>query len=259
MGSRETSTNYFAISPYKGEGDYWKQAKRPLACLLFLLPLLAIYEWGVVRYGGGQPESVRNGADFWMRSWLQYAGFSFELLLPCIVLSGLLCWHLASRQSWRISGGTFAGMLAESLLFAFGLVVIGQVTDLVFQRIETPVAMSMDGTSRASVAVTYIGAGIYEEVMFRLCLLPICFGGFRLLKLSPRWSAALAVIPSSLVFSLAHYVGAAAEPFEMFTFTFRVIAGLFFAALFVTRGFGITVGCHAVYDLLVGIILEFHA
>jgi membrane protease YdiL (CAAX protease family) len=61
---------------------------------------------------------------------------------------------------------------------------------------------------------------------------------------------------TSLMFSLAHYVGPTAETMVLFTFTFRALAGVFFAALFVTRGFGITVGCHAAYDLLVGVLMK---
>jgi membrane protease YdiL (CAAX protease family) len=106
------------------------------------------------------------------------------------------------------------------------------------------------------LAVTYIGAGIYEEVLFRLCLLPLCFGFFRLARLEKNWAAVLAILSTSLAFSLAHYVGATGEPFQLFSFAFRTLAGLVFAALFVLRGFGISVGCHAAYDLLVGVMLQ---
>jgi hypothetical protein len=41
----------------------------------------------------------------------------------------------------------------------------------------------------------------------------------------------------------------------LFSFVFRATAGVFFAGLFVVRGFGITVGSHAAYDLLVGILI----
>jgi membrane protease YdiL (CAAX protease family) len=92
--------------------------------------------------------------------------------------------------------------------------------------------------------------------MFRLVLLPACYGLFRISQIPVRWSAVLAILATSLTFSLAHYMGAETEKFLLFSFTFRTIAGLFFAALFVFRGFGITVGCHAAYDLLVGVLLE---
>ena len=91
--------------------------------------------------------------------------------------------------------------------------------------------------------------------MFRLCLLPVLYGGLRTLALRPRGAAIAAVLMSSVIFSAAHYVGPAADQLTAFSFLFRTLAGVFFAALFVTRGFGITVGCHAAYDLLVGLLL----
>ena len=65
----------------------------------------------------------------------------------------------------------------------------------------------------------------------------------------------LAVVSTSLLFSLAHHVGPTGEALRLFPFTFRTLAGLFFAGLFVVRGFGITVGTHAAYDLLVGLLM----
>ena len=39
---------------------------------------------------------------------------------------------------------------------------------------------------------------------------------------------------------------------EWFSASFRCLAGIFFATLFVYRGFGIAAGTHALYDVLVG-------
>jgi len=61
-------------------------------------------------------------------------------------------------------------------------------------------------------------------------------------------------VASSLLFSAAHYVGPLGERFELYSFTFRTLAGMFFAVLFIVRGFGIAAGTHAVYDVLVGLI-----
>jgi membrane protease YdiL (CAAX protease family) len=66
----------------------------------------------------------------------------------------------------------------------------------------------------------------------------------------------MAAISTSFVFALAHHIGPTADAFNLFTFSFRAAAGMFFAAVFFLRGFGITVGCHAAYDLLVGVFLN---
>jgi membrane protease YdiL (CAAX protease family) len=248
------------------EPDYWILARRPLACLVFLLPLLAIYEAGVIWMGGDNPAQVRNGADAWMRDLLGSAGVPFGFVLPALVVVMLLGWHWKARHPWKVTGETLMGMFAESLLFAFALIVAGQLQNLAFERLgnpEIPLAVrssaaqtGLIGGETAARAVTYVGAGIYEEVLFRLCLLPACFGMFRLLKLNKTWAAVLAVLSTSFLFSLAHHVGPTGEAFRLFPFTFRLVAGLFFSGLFVLRGFGITVGTHAAYDLLVGLLLS---
>ena len=245
----------FADSDYASSDDYWSLTRRPLTCWLYLLPMLVLYEVGILWVGGRNPDPFRNGADFWMRGWLSQLGLTQALLLPVLVVIGLMIWHLAGNFPWRVSFETLVGMFAESLLFAFFLIVVGQIQDLVFRSLSIPVTFSMFHRETLANAVTYFGAGIYEEVLFRLCLLPICYGLFRLTKLSVKWSAVLAILASSLTFALAHYVGPAADTVTLYSFTFRTAAGIFFAWLFCVRGFGITVGCHTAYDLLVGIVL----
>ena len=238
--------------------DYWNEARTPLSSLLFLLPWIAIYELGVLAIGQDQPDAMRNGADFWMRSLLTRAGAG-QLLLPLIVLGMLLAWHILRKNPWQVRLETQFGMLAESVLLAVVLVAVGQCHDIVFRSlvVRDTVPEGVLNAIRGSVsqAVSYIGAGVYEEVMFRLLLVPAAFLGFRMFEFPPKYAAMMAAISSSFLFALAHHVGPAAEAFNLFAFSFRVAAGLFFAAVFLLRGFGITVGCHAAYDLLVGILL----
>ncbi|MAG93592.1 MAG: CPBP family intramembrane metalloprotease [Planctomycetaceae bacterium] len=240
----------------RSEGAYWAQARHPLACLVFLLPLLAIYEFGILYLGGADPSLLRNGADFWMRDWLGQAGLTDVLLLPALVAGGLLAWHVAGRYPWRISSETMLGMLAESILFALGLVLLGQIQDMAFARIGEPTWLAITSEESLARTVSFVGAGVYEEFLFRMCLLPLCYGVFRLLLLRPQWAIGLSIVATSVLFSGAHYIGEGGEPFALFSFTFRAIAGLFFAGLFVLRGFGITVGAHAAYDILVGVLLD---
>lgn len=243
--------------PQRGAADeYWTQTRQPLLCLAFLLPLLAVYEAGVIWVGGESPETVRNGADFWMRDWLRTIGLDHALLLPSLVLGGLLAWHVIGKYPWRLSPPALAGMFAESLLFALILVVVGLMTDLLFRHAGGGTGLAMFQREETLRAISFLGAGVYEEFLFRLCLFPACYGLFRVLRTEGKWAAGLAILSTSLIFSLAHYVGPSAETISLFTFTFRALAGGFFAALFVTRGFGITVGCHAAYDLLVGVLMQ---
>ena len=265
-----------SVPPPSPTDDYWAQARRPLSALLFLLPLLGLYEFGILYYGGDHALAFRNGADGWMRGWLVSAGFLHPWLLPAAVVLLLGGWHLWERHPWRCSLDTLVGMFAESLLFAMILVVLGQVLHLAFE--QTPVAAIDAATETAAApsptvrAVGYVGAGIYEEVMFRLALLPICLVLFGLL-LPRRLSFVLAVAATSVFFATAHYVEPSTNELWIsafptaiervasgrtlwFSFAFRTVAGVMFALLFLRRGFGVTVGCHALYDLLVGIVMQ---
>lgn len=238
--------------------DYWARARQPLHCLLFLLPLLATYELGVSLLAGGAGDGARNGADYWMRLGLRLAGLQNPFLLPLVVVGLLAAWQLLGRFRWKLSAGTLLGMLAESILFGVCLVVLGQLQDLAFRSHAgqvTLAAVPLSQTNALPRAISYVGAGVYEEVLFRLCLLPVAYGVLRVLLLPRQAAVFLSVMATSLLFSLAHYVGPAADHFTLFSFVFRATAGVFFAALFVLRGFGITVGSHAAYDLLVGIIM----
>ena len=56
---------------------YARESRRPLASLAFVIPLLLLYEGGIIILG---PQAVRNGADVWLRQFLDTLGFSQYLL-----------------------------------------------------------------------------------------------------------------------------------------------------------------------------------
>ena len=263
------------VPPISSQPEYWLETRRPFCNLVFLLPLLLAYEIGVCLIGGAGGDSIRNGADAWMRLGLQRLGVDLLWLLPALLIGALLSWQWVSRQPWRMSWDTLGGMLAESLLFAFVLILIGQLTDFCFRQAASPRLQVEETAWNAGFLVkliAFMGAGIYEEFLFRLCLIPVTYAALRALLLPHRWSVGGTIVLTSLVFSLAHYLGPAADGQSLsllteavarvqssrslcFSFVFRTLAGMFFAALFFLRGFGITVGTHAVYDVFVGIVL----
>lgn len=255
---------------------YWRETQRPFCNLIFLLPLLFAYEFGIGLAGLSDGAAFRNGADAWIRLWMNQAGIHFVWLPPVVLVSILAIWQWTTRQPWKTTWETFGGMAAESLLYAFVLIMLGQVTDLCFRNV-TPYSLDVDTTVSPNFglflrAVTFMGAGIYEEFLFRLCLLPLTYVAFRALYVPKNWAIAGTVISTSVVFSLAHYLGHEEDGHLLallteavvrvqssrelwFGFVFRTLAGMVFAALYFLRGFGITVGAHAAYDVFVGVIL----
>ena len=238
---------------------YWTESRGPLASLVFIAPLLLAYEAGVLLLG---PEKVQNGADAWLRALLSMAGFAQYFLLPILTVCILLGWHYTTRQAWQLSRGLLWGMAGECLLLAVCLWMLLQLQIILFQIPAAGEVASADVNSYGifdsaleigkSVA-SYLGAGIYEELLFRLILLmPMVWGLIRL-GINPRLSMVIAVTLNSLLFASAHYVGTFGDDLDPFSFMFRFLAGAFFSILFVYRGFGIAAGSHAGYDILVGL------
>ena len=258
------------VSASRGHGPisrvaagYWAESQRPMASLVFVAPLLVVYELGVLVLG---PESVRNGADAWLRELLRWVGFGQYFLLPALTVCILLSWHHTTRKPWRLSGGLLSGMVVECVLLAFCLRLILQLQAILFGAVAGPLdpsngqavmALEVSGTVRDTVG--FLGAGVYEELLFRLMLLPVVGWTLRRVGIGRRASILLAVLVTSLMFAAAHYIGEhglalklAEFPF-WFGFMFRLLAWVFFSMLFVYRGFGIAAGTHAGYDILVGL------
>ncbi len=242
---------------------YWAESSRPMTSLLFIAPLLVVYELGVLVLG---PAAIRNGADLWLRELLKCFGFGQYFLLPVLTVGILVSWHYTTRRPWRMTSGIFSGMIAECLLLALCLRLVLQAQSTLFEALAGPLgpgesapAMGMDVSRAVRGAVGFLGAGVYEELLFRLMLLPAAAWTLKRLGIPRRNSVILAVLLTSLVFAAAHYVGVRgealwlAEPAFWFSFSFRFLAGVFFSMLFVYRGFGIAAGTHAGYDILVGL------
>jgi hypothetical protein len=226
-----------------------------LPCLAFVLPILAAYEAGVLWLGGASAGVLRTGADAWMRQALASVGLTDQWLLPLGLVLALLGWQAADPRDWRFPPSCLLGMAVESLVLAVALIGLSHLVDLGFARLERHPSLAVGGAGAGhgiAPLVGFLGAGVYEEALFRLALIPALFGAMRLLQTPGVLAGTLAVTGSALLFSMAHHAGAPGEAFTWFAFIFRWLAGVFFAWVFVVRGFGIVVGTHAAYDILVG-------
>jgi hypothetical protein len=238
-------------------GEYVRATRHPFACLLFLLPLVAGYEWGVAYLGGDRPDSLRNGADAWLRWGLGQYGLDKLWVAPLIVVGLFAVWSLA-RWGDRPSAplGTVFGMILESGAFAAVLWAISVNFRPLLDRAGIELATSaspLAESAQARLLVRYLGAGIYEEVIFRLGLFTAAYLLLRVALLPKLFALPLAALAAAALFAQAHHWGPGGEAKDAVRFAFRTVAGLYFTALYVTRGFGIAVGAHAGYDVLVGV------
>ena len=238
--------------PSQGFGNYLVESRRPLTSLAFLAVPLLVYELGVLTLG---PAAVQNGVDAWLRGWLRHLGFGQYFLLPGLTVSGLLAWHHTTGEKWWVSWGVAWGMLVECTLLAAVLFVIGYLQISLFDQMISPGAIrgaiSREFKEWLGNLIGYLGAGIYEEVLFRLILLALCSALIGMIGATERWKTIGAVAVTSVAFSAAHLF---AESFQLRDFLFRIVAGVFFAVLFLRRGFGIAAGTHAGFDIFVGLL-----
>lgn len=224
-----------------------------MAALAVALPLIGGYEAGLARVAGAE----RTGADAWLIHELNRVVFAPGWIGAALLVAGLLIWQLIDRREWWCGPGTWIGMLAEGCVLGIGLVGLSHLIDLGLARLDGARLLdeALGGTraaGRGPLAVGFLGAGLYEEAIFRLALIPLIYGTCRLLQAPKLLATVAAVTGSALLFALAHDVGAPARPFVWFVFVFRWAAGVYFAWAFILRGFGVVVVAHVVYDVLVG-------
>ncbi|MDD5133909.1 MAG: CPBP family glutamic-type intramembrane protease [Phycisphaerae bacterium] len=293
MGRRKSDgTDTQAKTAIPVSTGYYARTARPIYGLVFILPFIILYEILVLAVNPQMltaPASNVRGAVVsfvWVQNFLQYIGMDTKnawLFAPAAVIVTLIVLQLTSRQSWKIKVSDFLIMAGECIVLAIPLIIFALVLNRAPNRQSaavnfSPVTLcqtaydnstaeqnsssqnSHIGLNRKSVQMdllTGIGAGIYEELIFRLVLISLSMMFFEIVLGVPKTKAVIiSVIISSVLFSLHHHFiflngqFAKTEIFTMTRFAFRTIAGVFFAIIFAVRGFGIAAGTHAFYDII---------
>lgn len=241
---------------------YWRASRAPRYSVLFALPLFLLYEALAAALSGSPGVAhVRNAADVALKTpFLLFSGArgSLAFFATVIAVSVYLVARDLQRSRERLSPRTFALMLGESAVLALLLgVVVGTLTQRLLAGLSIAAAQSGGGGSLASMGMSTrlmlaLGAGLYEELLFRVLLVGGLAAGLRwLLSGQPLGAGIAAALVGALVFSAFHYVGDYGDKLELASFTYRAIAGLAFSGLYLLRGFGITAWTHALYDVYV--------
>lgn len=245
--------------------SYWVISKRPLQILAFLLPLIVAYELGLALVLRSDDGVLSTVAHIRLLEFFESFGIdaSSGLLLGGVaIVVVLFIWHLLTRDPWEIDARALGLMAIESVIFTLPLVVFGQL--IVREAISAAAADSVAGPLLLGVAdrqiaeldlwsrlAISIGAGLYEELLFRMILLAVIH---TLLvdvgKASHGLGATIAVIVSAAAFTWYHPLEDASGEPAWTRMMFYFVAGLYFGAVYVTRGFGIVVAVHVLYDVV---------
>ena len=234
--------------------EYFDLTRTRTYSLLFAVPLLLLYEVGAAMLAAGGEASLRNGADVLLRTLLAGIGVQGTLAFSAVLLTAAAIVIVAERRRRKIPLRTslFAGMALESVAYAlvFGAIV-GSATQWLLRGI--PVRLAAEGgvaaLSLPEGIVLSLGAGIYEDLLFRVVVVGALIGIFCASGLRRLQAGIFAALLAAILFSAFHYVGPYGDPWEVPSFVFRFLAGLAFSALFLVRGFGIAAWTHALYDV----------
>jgi membrane protease YdiL (CAAX protease family) len=217
-----------------------------LTSAFLVFPLFLVYQLGILS-GRGQ-----NGVDFVTRTLIELG--RRDLTNYLVILGLMLVVYgavvMLLRRRGTFDPGLFGPMLLESTLYAL---VMGSIILFIMQKFLGAIpGLSTGGPGRTPLDVIVIsaGAGFHEELIFRVMLM----GGLAwvLTGITGKKRAWLiALVLSSLMFSLAHHVGPAGEAFRFHAFVYRTLAGVFFAAVYQVRGFAVAAWTHAMYDVYV--------
>jgi len=251
--SDKPATAETAPSHARDRTGYAWLSTRPLHILLFLLPLIVVYEIGSVLFltnaQTGAMETIR--AERLLRDFFESVGVAGLHLPALAIVAVLLSWQIISRDRWRVSFSTLVLMGFESLAWTLPILVLNNVVGGSLLGGGAHAAASVGGgfeamsfPQRFSVA---IGAGLYEELLFRMVLIALAhLIAHDLLRIRDYPARVIAVVVSAAAFALYH--DAATTDAALFAFYFA--AGCLFGSVYLWRGFGIVVGAHAAYDLV---------
>ncbi|MFT3786260.1 MAG: CPBP family intramembrane metalloprotease [Tepidisphaeraceae bacterium] len=222
--------------------SYFEQSEKPWPSLIVVMPLVAVYELGtrgLLTENAAGPEQLI--AFDLLRQAFFMLGATGSALPAMTLIACLLGWHLARKDSWRVQPTVVGGMVLESLLLAVPLTLLA-----IAMARTTSVLSATSGTNWVLMS---IGAGVYEELIFRLVGFTVLHAILKDLLNLPSWiTVGTMVAGSAAAFSAYHGLGS--ETLVLPSFVFRMVAGILLGAIFLTRGFGVTALSHVAYNLI---------
>ena len=220
---------------------------------MFTVPLFLIYEIGIILTSSDNLFAVRNGADALMRqilvSTLDLSTFGTNglYLMGVVFFIGFITVYFLQRAFWdqiSLNNDFLIVMFIESILWAIILFFLMSNAQILL--------MLTTGKILLQQVTLAVGAGIYEEMLFRVILIYVISSilGFIFLW-GKKLKQVMAMVIAAGIFSLFHFMGDFGDSFSFDIFMVRFLAGIVLGLLYFARGFGITATSHSIYDLIV--------
>lgn len=230
--------------------QYFSSTHSLLYSYLISLPLLLAYEVLIFLAQPDAEQVVRISVDVWIKTLFTYIGA--DVLSITLIFVALLGFFVLYKERERLSTlrvSYFFTMLIEASIYAFFLALI--ITVAVSNLVQIMQISPVESLSVLQQLALSLGAGLYEELFFRVILVSALLFIFKKLFTKKFVAYALAMILAATVFSFVHYIGELGDPFTIGSFLFRFLFGLALNAIYIWRGFGMAAWTHAIYDLMV--------
>lgn len=241
--------------------SYLQTTKTLTYSYLFALPLVLLYEVGIFFVNNRSPFGIRIGADALLKHVLRFIGLDTTLYFAAFVLlAGVGVFFYERRRHLKIIPRYFAFMLGESTVYALTIgtmiaLFVGQVFGMALTpSLQVPGQAATADNSLLTGLVLSLGAGVYEELIFRVFLVTLLYAALQLISLNDRTRYIIAAVIGGLIFSAVHYTGSLGDTFAFSSFTFRFLMGLALNGIFLVRGFGVAAMTHALYDVYVTLL-----
>jgi membrane protease YdiL (CAAX protease family) len=220
-----------------------------LTSLVLVFPLFLIYQVGVLF-----TLPVLNGADFLTVFLFRNLGLSTGAYLAytAAVAVAFAIAVAVLRRKRHFNPKLILPVFVESAIYALtmGSLIVFVMTRVL--HVSPRLAGGIAGQGLGTRFVMSLGAGVWEETVFRLGIMTgVAVLLERVLGLG-RWVAVIvALAASSVLFSAMHHIPPYGDPLQLGVFVFRVLAGCFFGLVYWYRGFAVAVYTHALYDIYV--------
>lgn len=232
-------------------GDpYWLRSRSAALSILAIAPLAVLYEVGLAVTNA----PVVNGAELLLHQvfWIggpTYGPIAWRVALALVFVASAV---VVLRGHFKLPGDLL-GIVAEGLVFG---ILLGPTAYWLQSKISAFLSIQAESRSLGMQLALSLGAGVYEEILFRLIVLSAIYSGISRASVvgsHPVFGASAAVVASALLFSAFHHVPGG-EPFAAPVFFYRAIAGVVLGVLFIARGLGVAVYTHTAYDVLVTLL-----
>ncbi len=222
---------------------YFSLSRTLTASYVFVVPILAAHQAGLVKY-----ENARNGTMPIYDELFDKVNWAGAVVFNMLLLSLLFFAIYRTRDERKHLPGMYAWMFFEATVWAAALYVIS----ILLQPYLLVIEPWWDVVGHNLTVA--IGAGIFEEFLFRFLLLDgIATLFIRGLGAPRRFACGVAIVMSAGVFSFAHHAAShiGSEEWNLGVFTIRALLGSLIGLLYCVRGLGIVVYTHALYNVAV--------